>query len=141
LGAAALAAAASLGACAGRDAQLVQAPTRCADATVQIYFEPWSAEITDEGRSVLDTTAANLRGCRVRAVEVLGLADAVGAPEANLELSQRRAQAVSQALAAEGLPAADFHLAAAGAAGAVTPQGAAAPLRRRVDVTLHVAAR
>jgi hypothetical protein len=31
-----------------------------------------------------------------------------------------------------------MHVAAAGAAGAVTPGGKAKPLRRRVDVTLHV---
>ena len=136
----ALAAAAGLSGCAGADrAQLVRVPERCVDQTVQIYFEPWSAELTQEGRLVIDTAARNMRGCRVAAVDVLGLADAEGAPGPNLELSKKRAEAVSQALAAAGLPAAEFRVAAAGQAGAVTPQGAAAPLRRRVDVTLRVA--
>lgn len=140
LAVAALAALAALGGCATLEnarARLVRAPSNCVDQTVQVYFEPDSADLTPEGRSVIDTAAANLRACHVRAVEVLGLADAVGAPETNLELSRRRAESVSRALAAAGLPAAEFRIAAAGQAGAVTADGKAAPLRRRVDVTLR----
>lgn len=118
---------------------LVRSPPRCADQTVAIYFEPWSAEITPEGRSVINAAAGSLRSCQVRAVEVLGLADAAGDPQANLQLSQRRALSVSSALASAGLPAAEFKLAAAGQQGAVTADGKTAPLRRRVDVTLRVA--
>jgi outer membrane protein OmpA-like peptidoglycan-associated protein len=140
IGVAALAAL-SLGGCATSRNPLVRAPERCTDQTVQVYFEPWSAELTQEGRTVIDAAAKGVRACRVTAIDVLGLADAVGAPAANLELSHKRAEAVSQALAQAGLPPADFRLAAAGEAGAVAPNGAAAPLRRRVDVTLHVAGR
>lgn len=132
---------AALGGCASVEPpreRLVRAPDPCVDQTVQVYFEPWSAELTQEGRFVIYNAAANVRACRIRAVEVLGLADSAGAPQANLELSQRRAQSVSQALAASGLPTAEFQVAAAGQAGAVTPDGKAAPLRRRVDVTLRI---
>lgn len=115
-------------------------PTRdCADVTVQIYFEPQSAEVTKEGRAVLRAAAAEAKGCTVSQVSVLGLADAAGAPDANLALSEKRAQAVAQALAATGLPAATFETAAAGQAGAVTAAGDARPLRRRADVTLKLA--
>ena len=38
----------------------------------------------------------------------MGLADAAGEPDANLELPKRRAQSVTAALAAAGLPAAEF---------------------------------
>jgi outer membrane protein OmpA-like peptidoglycan-associated protein len=141
LAVAALAATVALGGCSTMQnarARLVRAPSTCADQTVQVYFDPESAELTPEGLAVITSAAANLRPCRVTAVEVLGLADAVGAPQANMALSQRRAQAVSHALAASGLPTAEFRIAAAGQAGAVTPDGQAAPLRRRVDVTLHV---
>jgi len=137
---AALAATAALGACSStRDSRLVRAPTSCVDQTVQIYFEPWSSDVTPEGASVIKAAADTVRGCRIATIDVLGLSDAVGAPGANLELSQKRAQSVSKALAAAGLPEADMHLAAAGAAGAVTDSGKARPLRRRVDVTLHIA--
>jgi len=122
-------------------ARLVKAPPRCVDQTVQIYFAPEAAELTPEGRMVISQAASSARGCRVSGVEVLGLADAAGAPGANLELSRKRADSVAAALAANGLPAAEFKLAAAGQAGAVTADGAARPLRRRADVTLHLAPR
>lgn len=137
---AALAATAALGACSTlRDSQVVRTPNRCVDQTVQIYFERFSSDLTPEGASVIKAAADAVRGCRIMGVDVLGLADAVGAPDANLELSEKRAQAVSRALTAAGLPAADMHLAAAGDAGALTASGKARPLRRRVDVTLRVA--
>jgi outer membrane protein OmpA-like peptidoglycan-associated protein len=121
--------------------RLVRTPTACADQTVQVYFEPQSAELTKEGRDVIAAAAAGARACRVAGVEVIGLADAAGAPGANLELSQRRAASVAGALKAEGLPAAEFKVAAAGQAGAVTASGQAQPMRRRADIVLHLAAR
>jgi outer membrane protein OmpA-like peptidoglycan-associated protein len=116
----------------------VTTPPRCADQVVQIYFEPQVAEITPEGRAVISAAAAQARGCKVTAVDVTGLADAVGAPDANLELSKKRAQSVAKALAGAGLPTATFSLAAAGEQGAVTAEGKAHPLRRRVDVALRL---
>lgn len=137
---AALAAVSMLGACSTMQAsRVVRAPAHCVDQTVQVYFEPFSSELTPEGASVIKAAADTVRGCRISSIDVLGLADAVGAPDANLELSKERARSVSQALGAAGLPAADMNVAAAGAAGAVTASGKARPLRRRVDVTLHVA--
>src|SRR6185503_15712294 len=70
--------------------RLVRAPARCADQTVQLYFEPQSSELTKEGRDVIAAAAAGARACKVMSVEVIGLADAAGAPGANLELSQKR---------------------------------------------------
>ncbi len=131
----------SLGACAtvqnARDRIVKRAPA-CADQTVQIYFEPQSAEVTKEGRAVLAAAAGDRKACKVTGVEVLGLADAAGTADANLALSQARAQAVTAALTATGLPAADFKVTAAGQAGATTAGGEARPLRRRVDVVMHL---
>jgi peptidoglycan-associated lipoprotein len=133
---------AGLGACTtiqtARD-RLVRAPERCVDQTVQIYFEPGAAEVTNEGRAVIREAATAARGCQVTRVDVLGLADASGAAQANLELSKRRAQSVTAALSAVGLPAAEFQVAAIGDAGAETAAGQAAPLRRRADVVLRMA--
>ena len=107
-----------LGACSTmhptRD-RIVKAPPVCADETVQIYFESRSSEVTKEGRAVLNAAARDSKACRVTAVDVLGLADAVsGTPDDNLELSKKRAHAVTAALTAAGLPAAEFKVAAAG---------------------------
>lgn len=117
--------------------RIVKPTALCEDATVQIYFEPESAQVTREGRAVIGQAAAMARGCRVDKVTVTGLADAAGAPAANLELSKRRAASVTQALGATGLPAAEFDLQAAGQTGAVTPDGVA-PLRRRADIRLEL---
>ena len=117
---------------------LVAATPRCQDQSLEIYFEPDSAEVPPEGRAIVSQAATVAAGCRVDKVEVLGLADAAGAPEANLELSKRRAQSVTAALASAGLPAAEFALSALGQAGAVTPAGDAQPLRRKVSIVLRL---
>lgn len=119
--------------------RIVKSPATCEDVTVQIYFEPDSAEVTKEGKAVLSQAASLARPCKVDKVSVLGLADAVGTADVNLELSKRRAASVTAALAATGLPAAEFNLQAAGQSGAVTAAGAQ-PLRRRADVTVELSA-
>jgi len=134
-------AAVTLGGCASlRNAhdRIVRRTPACQDQQAQIYFDPDSAEITKEGRAILRQAAAAARRCEVKEVQVLGLADAAGAPDANLELSRRRAEAVSAALAAGGLPPARFEVAAAGQTGAVTASGESRPLRRRADVLIRL---
>jgi len=129
----------TLGGCASGSGMLVRRPAVCLDQTVQIYFEPNSADVTQEGRAVLRQAANAAKGCEVRKVSVVGLADAVGSPDANMALSERRAQSVSAALTATGLPRGDFELSAQGQAGSLTASGQAAPLRRRADITLNLA--
>jgi outer membrane protein OmpA-like peptidoglycan-associated protein len=129
----------ALAACA-TTGKVVKTQAACADQNVQIYFEPDSAEVTTEGRAVLRQAAALTKGCAVDKVDVLGLADAAGAPAANLQLSERRAQAVTAALTQAGLPKGDFAVAAAGQAGSLTAAGETRPLRRRADIVLHLSA-
>jgi hypothetical protein len=115
--------------------RIVQAPTRCADETVQIYFETFSSDVTKEGKAVIAAAAQQARPCKVTGVDVLGLADSVGgAADSNLELSKRRAEAVTAALSAAGLPAAEFKITAVGEKGSTTADGRSRPLRRRADI-------
>lgn len=118
--------------------RIVKPQARCANLTVQVYFEADSAELTSDGRAVLQAAAAQAKACKVDGVSVVGLADAAGAPQANLALSARRADAVTRALTATGLPAAEFDKTAVGQQGAVTAAGDTRPLRRRADVTLKL---
>jgi len=120
--------------------KIVKETAACQDLTVQIYFEPDSAEVTAEGQAVLNQAAVQAKPCKVNRVLVLGLADAVGAPAANLEISKRRAGAVTRALNATGLPAAEFDLAAVGQTGSVTADGDPRLLRRRADITIELSA-
>lgn len=110
------------------------APPQCADFQVSIYFERDATRVTREARSVLASAATLAKGCRVDQARVIGLADAVGAAGANLDLSRRRAVSVAQALKRAGFSQVAFDLAAAGESGATSLSGDAAPLRRRADI-------
>src|SRR3989344_4096452 len=116
----------AVGACATpmRRDQIVTSGSPCMPVRFDIYFRENEARLTDAAAGVLRT-------CDVRSIQVVGLADATGASEANLSLSQRRARTVAQALNAAGLPSPVFDVGAAGDAGATTAGGAAGPLRRR----------
>jgi len=110
------------------------APPACADFQSSVYFEQDSAELTKEARMLLDTARTQARGCAVKSVRVVGLADAVGTSEANLVLSRRRAATVTSALAKVGFAKVEIDAVAVGDAGSVAASGATAPLRRRADI-------
>ncbi len=140
-----IAAALSLAACAETSGPwrsvkrpVAAAGPTCTGFTSSIYFDQDSAALTPEARMVLASARTQARGCQIRSVRVIGLADAVGASEANLALSKRRADTVSSALAAHGFGKADFDLAAVGDLGAAA-SGVAAPLRRRADIVFDLA--
>ncbi len=113
-------------------------PPACADFQVSIYFERDEAQVTREARSVLNSAGAMTRGCKVNKARVVGLADAVGAADVNMDLSRRRAVSVTKALTRAGFGQVEFDVAAAGDVGATTGAGASAPLRRRADIFFEV---
>lgn len=123
----------SLQACAPTRAQLVSEP-RCSDFAFQVYFNEESAQIPRAARRVIADASAQAKGCAVKAVNVVGLADYRGPPEPNLTLSRQRAEAVAVALTKSHFPAPGFTVQAVGQAGAMTTQGQVEPLRRRADV-------
>ena len=67
-----------------------------------VEFELNSADLTEEGRALLDAILVELRNFPNVPVEIAGHADASGTPQHNLELSQRRAQAVLDYFVANG---------------------------------------
>lgn len=117
------------------------APPTCGDFQSSVYFEQDSAALTREARMVLSGAQAQARGCLVKSVRVIGLADAVGTSDANLALSRRRAETVTSALAKVGFGKVDIDAAAVGDAGAVAASGATAPLRRRADILFDLETR
>lgn len=68
-----------------------------------IEFESGRAELTESGRAILDDMAAALRRLAGRQVEVIGHTDNLGDRAANIALSETRAQAVREHLAARGV--------------------------------------
>jgi len=119
---------------------LVAPPVVCNDINFPIYFEPGSAGVTREAAQLISSARDRAQGCRVTGIVVVGLADAKGTRGANLELSKARADAVSRFLAASGFNNVEFREGAAGDSGAATSSGANKPLRRRADVSIHLAA-
>ena len=136
-------AAMTLAACAPtpKRAALVMGESPCMSGRFDVYFVENEARLTDAAEVVLKAAAQKAEGCDVRRVRVLGLADATGAADANMSLSQRRARVVAEALARAGMPAPAFELSAAGDAGAVTASGTDGPLRRRAEVVIEAGPR
>ena len=122
-------------------ADLVTEPQACAPQRFDIYFREGEAGLTDAARHAIGLTATQLQGCDIRKVNVIGLADATGGPDANLDLSERRALAVTEALQAAGWPAPAFSLVVAGESGSVTAAGVDEPMRRRTEVLVDAAPR
>ncbi|WP_396594967.1 OmpA family protein [Brevundimonas sp. R86498] len=126
------------GAFPGRGA-LVTVPDSCSPQRFDIYFAENAGTLTDAARTAIGLTASRLEICRIRSVQVLGLASSTGGSSDNLALSERRAAAVVSALAAAGWPAPVFDVTAAGDTGAMAAPGVQEPLRRRTEVLVDAA--
>lgn len=123
----------------GAPKPLVAQPSNCGTQRFDIYFADSQAGLTPAARQAISLTASALQDCTIRSVRVMGLADARGGAAANQSLSERRAQAVAEALEAAGWPAPAFDVEAAGAQGATAAGGVAEPLRRRTEVVVEAA--
>jgi len=73
--------------------------------TLYITFETAKATISPDSAKTLDAAAGALKAAGDLKAEVAGHTDNVGTPEANLKLSQERAQAVMAALVERGIAA------------------------------------
>ncbi|MDH5823745.1 OmpA family protein [Luteimonas sp. RD2P54] len=69
-----------------------------------IEFESGSARLTDLGRYILDEMAEKLQEIGEARVQIVGHTDDVGQRQANLALSQARAEAVRAYLVEQGIP-------------------------------------
>ncbi len=83
------------------------------DITRQVQFRTDSAELTDEGKAVLDEVAENLVRLKFVSGTVVGHTDSTGPEAHNQALSERRAQSVAAYLEGRGIAAG--RLAASGA--------------------------
>ena len=122
-----------------RKGPLIQSASTCADFTQPLYFEAGEARVTQPADRLLNLAAARSRGCAVTGVAIVGLSDSPGDTASNLALSQRRADAVKAALHRHGFDKVEIKTAAAGDTGARTTAGQAKPVRRRADITFHLA--
>jgi peptidoglycan-associated lipoprotein len=120
---------------------LVTETSPCAPKRFEVYFAENEARLTTPALQAIGLTATQLQSCDIRRVQVTGLASATGGVQSNLDLSERRAVAVAEALVAAGWPTPAFELGAVGDAGAVTAAGTSEPMRRRTEVVVDAAPR
>jgi len=85
--------------------ELVDKLSKDGFVTLYINFDTGKSTIKPDSADTLDAAAAALKQAATLTVEVAGHTDNVGTPEANLKLSQDRAQAVMAALVERGVKA------------------------------------
>jgi outer membrane protein OmpA-like peptidoglycan-associated protein len=68
-----------------------------------VYFPERSAQLDAKARDVVALVADRAHGAPAARVTVIGYTDSAGSPPADVSLSQRRAQAVADALVADGV--------------------------------------
>ena len=89
---------------AASSAQVVPSAAEELDS-LRVYFDTGSAAVEQTQQDTLDQAARLFRDGSPIVMVVAGGADTVGSPDANLDLSIRRAQAVVDGLVARGIPA------------------------------------
>jgi len=62
--------------------------------TLQVNFKPSQTEVDVAAFGALDELATELKGSKGYVLEIQGFADPTGAPQANVEISQKRARSV-----------------------------------------------
>ena len=117
-----------------RPAPAVDAPIEQASAR-PVFFEAWSAQMSDETRAALTEVAERAKSEPSRRLLVIGHAAPGGSGEANALLARLRARVVGDTLLAAGLPANRVRLTYR-----APTQGMEELESRRVDVRLDDAA-
>lgn len=123
-----------------RDGAGVSAPERKASASLLITFVTNSADLSESARQQLDVVAAALKNDRLAdySFNVEGHADPRGSAEANLVLSQQRAESVREYLvSAHGIAADRLKAEGKGDKDLLNRAVPAAPENRRVTIVTN----
>jgi hypothetical protein len=103
-----------------------------------VYFPFDSAALTSQARATVAEAAEDYRDTGSAAIVLEGHTDTVASQDYNLDLSRRRAQAVEQALAEQGVPRGDIEVEALGETDLAvqTGEGVRNQQNRRVTINL-----
>ena len=112
-------------------------PAPAAPAPLVVYFDTGSTTLRNQDKDVLDHASRAYNEGKPIVMILTGSADRTGSAEVNLDLSQRRAEAVLRGLLARGIPADQFQVLAKGETDLPVPtnQGVAEVQNRRVEIT------
>lgn len=134
---AALSLALGLSACASLKKNMNMADDEaCAARSYAVFFDTGSDDFDESASGVLDNIATAYQGCDLAQLEILGYADSVGTSEANLELSDDRAEAVLEALEDRNVMATRVRIVPMGDRTAPV-EGESNPFERRAVVRLN----
>lgn len=117
-------------------------PLHCQDdverilETRTVRFNEASARIDPTSERLLDEVAHALHPCVGSIIAVIGHTDADGNPQANLALSQARAEAVRWALIGRGIPADGLRAAGLGSKQPIAGLDPADPANRRIEFSV-----
>ena len=133
-------AASALGAC---DTPAVTPPMQPAPPQAPVsymaFFELGSVKLSDQSLQTISQAAQVYKTKANARVQVTGYADTVGSPAMNVQLSQRRANAVKDGLVKAGVPAAAITTGGDGETGLLVNTGDQAnePRNRRVAIVIQ----
>jgi OOP family OmpA-OmpF porin len=98
-----------------------------------VYFDEFSANLTQKSRDVIANAAKQARESNTRAIRIEARASATGSMQANRYLAQTRSQVVADQLAQDGVNPALVQQVPIGQTGSEDPSIA----ERRVDIVLE----
>jgi len=104
-----------------------------------VFFDLDQADVTPEGMSIVESAAADANEKPFTRIVVFGHADTSGTDQYNIDLSQRRAEAVESALIELGVQADTIETEALGETQPLVPtgDGVREPQNRRVEIVIE----
>lgn len=101
-----------------------------------VFFDFDKASLTDQGRNVVETAAANAKRGQITTIDATGYADRSGPAPYNMDLSRRRAENVKSEMVRLGVPANQIVVAYKGENDNLVPtaDGVREPQNRRVTI-------
>ncbi len=103
-----------------------------------VFFEPWSAALDDHAIAAIATAAQGAQATPTAEVVVTGAADSTGSAQANIYISETRAQMVADQLAADGVARERIKVRGVGVVSASPiPAGMPAQFSRRVLIQVE----
>ncbi len=104
-----------------------------------VFFDLDKADVTPEGMSIVESAAADANETPFKRIIAFGHADTSGTDQYNIDLSQRRAEAVKSALSELGVQADTIETEALGETQPLVPtdDGIREPQNRRVEIVIE----
>lgn len=123
----------ALGAAGAASGQRVTPPADAEIPRFLVYFDEFSANLSDEAKTVIADAARRVRETGAKTVIVQARASATGTPETNKYLAQTRCSIVTDQLESDGLTRAMIRQEPIGQTGSADPT----VFNRRVDIIVE----